>query len=221
MAASIEITDDYVAWTTRPVSALQVARFQSALYPLPMIKSFWASYSTYLSLQVARLKQLLNVDPSKNSKPALPPGMVTLDQVSEGGTKKESQSHAQLDRMSDPKSSDVDSAKSSSRRTLSDASKILGSVPSIPQFGADLSVALQEFKKTLSKNWQQPHAFGERGTFLVMGLVRIEGPKAYCVVDIKAAYHPRERRYTQIASGVKYLIPKRQAPVRERPQVRD
>lgn len=174
----------------------------------------------YWSLQVARLKQLLNVDPSKNSKRALPPGMVTLDQVTEGGAK-ESQSHAQLDKMSDPKSSDVDGAKASSRPTLSDASKILGSVPSIPQFGADISVALQEFKKTLLKNWQPPFTIGERGTFLVVGLVRIEGPKAYCVVDIKAAYHPRERRYTQIASGVKYLIPKRQGPVRERPQVRD
>lgn len=220
MADSVEITDDYVAWTTRPVSALQVARLQSALYPLPMIKSFWASYSTFWSLQVARLKQLLNVDPSKNSRPALPPGMVTLDQVTEGGAK-ESQSHAQLDKMSDPKSSDVDNTKAASRPTLSDTSRILGSVPSIPQFGADLSVALQEFKTTLSKTWQPPHAFGERGSFLVTGLVRLEGPKAFCVVDIKAAYHPRERRYTQIATGVKYLIPKRQGPVPERRQVRD
>ena len=186
-----------------------------------MIKSFWASYSMYWTLQVARLKQLLNVDPSKNSKPTIPPGMVTLDQVTEGGTKKESQSHAQLDKMSDPKSSDVDSAKASSRPTLSDASKILGSVPSIPQFGADISVAVQEFKRTLSKTWHPPSSIGERGTFLVVGLVRIEGPKAYCVVEIKAYYHPQERIYTQIASGVKYLIPKRQGPVRKPPQIRD
>ena len=186
-----------------------------------MVKSFWASYSTYWSLQIARLKQLLNVDPSEGSKPALPPGMVTLDQVNEGGAKKESQSHAQLDKMSDPKSSDVSSAKASSRPTLSDTSKILSSVPGIPQVGGDLGSAVQEFKKTLAKNWQPPHAFGERGTFLVTGLVRIEGPKAYCVVDIKAAYHPRERRYTQIAGGVKYLIPKRQGPVRQPPQIRD
>ena len=174
----------------------------------------------YWTLQVARLKQLLNVDPSKNSKPAIPPGMVTLDQVTEGGAK-ESQSHAQLDKMSDPESSDVGSAKASSRPTLSDASKILGSVPSIPQFGADISVAVQEFKRTLSKTWRPPSSNGERGTFLVVGLVRIEGPKAYCVVEIKAYYHPRERSYTEIATGVRYLIPKRQGPVRKPPQIRD
>ena len=183
-----------------------------------MAKSFWASYSTYWSLQVARLRQLLNVDSSaETSKPAVPPGTVNLDHIHDGGAKQESQSHAQLDKMSDPKPSDVSSEKASSKPTLSDNSRILGSLPSLPQVTGDLGSAVKEFKKTLVKNWQPPHAFGERGTFLVTGLIRIEGPKAYCVVDIKAAYHPRERRYTQIAGGVKYLIPKRQGPVRGRP----
>ena len=182
-----------------------------------MAKSFWASYSTYWSLQVARIKQYLNVDPSsENSKPAMPPGMVNLDQIQEGGANRTSQSHSQLNKMSDPKSTEVSSAKGSTRPTLSDASKILSSLPSIPQVGGDLGSAVMEFKRTLAKTWQTPHAFGERGTFLVTGLVRMEGPKAFCVLEIKAAYHPREGRYTQVAGGVKYIIPKKQGPVRQR-----
>lgn len=184
-----------------------------------MAKSFWASYSTYWSLQVARIKQILNVDPSsENSKPGLPPGMMNLDQIQESGANKASQSNAKLDKMADPKSSDVSSGKGSSRPSLSDISKILSSLPSIPQLGVDLDSAVVEFKRTLAKTWQPPHAFGERGTFVVTGLVKLEGPKAFCVVDIKAAYHPREGRYTQIDGGVKYFIPKKQGPVRPKNQ---
>lgn len=102
----------------------------------------------------------------------------------------------------------MSSGKGSSRPSLSDISKILSSLPSIPQLGVDLDSAVVEFKRTLAKTWQPPHAFGERGTFVVTGLVKLEGPKAFCVVDIKAAYHPREGRYTQIDGGVKYFIPK-------------
>jgi hypothetical protein len=184
-----------------------------------MAKSFWASYSTYWSLQVARIKQLLNVTPSSDSsKPGLPPGMMNLDQIQESGANKASQSNSKLDKMADPKASDVSGAKGSSRPTLSDSSKILSSLPSIPQVGGDLGSAVMEFKRTLAKTWRPPNAFGERGTFVVTGLVRLEGSKAFCVVDIKAAYHPKEGRYTQIAGGVKYFIPKKQGPVRPRSQ---
>jgi len=198
-----------------------MARLQSALFPWPMAKSFWASYNTYWSLQVARVKQFLNLDSgSGDTKPAIPSGMISLDQIKEKGAKQESQTRAQMDKMSDPKSTEESNNKppSSSKPSASDNSWILGSLPAFPKVGGDMSTAIMEFKRTLAKNWQPPSNFGERGTILVSGLVRLEGPKGFCVIDVVAAYHPRDARYTHVKAGVRHFIPKRQGPRRQPPK---
>ncbi|KAF6233438.1 hypothetical protein HO173_008370 [Letharia columbiana] len=210
--SGLEIADDYIAWTTRPVSALQVARLNSALKPLPAVKSLWASYSTYCSLQLARLKQFLNIGPtSSNTSPQLPVGAVTVDQLRENSSKQETQNRAQMDKMSDPKS-DVGSTKGSAKLTSSDGSKIYGSLPSLLQPDSDIGPAIMEFKRTLAKNWHPPGAFGERGTFVVRGDVELKGPKGSCVFEVVADYHPQEARYKTVRAGLKYSLRNRVRP---------
>ena len=182
-----------------------------------MAKSFWASYSTYWSLQLARLKNFLNINPpSEDAKPGLPSGMMDLHQLAKN--KQEPQAPTGMDKMSDPKSaesksSDVPNSKvPPSKQPTLDSSRILTSLPAIPQVGGDLGSAVSEFKRTLAKTWHSPHTFGERGTLLVTGLIQIEGPKGFCVLDVSAAYHPRESRYTVIAGKVRTFQPKSQSP---------
>lgn len=210
--SGLEITDDYIAWTTRPVSALQVARLKSALMPLPAAKSLWASYSTYSSLQLIRLKQFLGIAPaSSKTSSQLPVGAITVEQLQESSSKQETQTRAPLDKMSDPKS-DVGSTKGSAKSASSEDSKIYGSLPSLPQPGSDIDPAVRAFKRTLAKNWHRPSVFGERGTFVVRGDVELKGPKGSCVLQVVADYHPREARYTTLRLGFKYFLPKRQRP---------
>ena len=192
---------------------MQVARIESALKPLPVAKSLWASGRTYCSLQFAKLKQVLNIVPASSSTGAeLPVGSITLDQFREKGSKEEAESRSQMDKMSDPKS-EVGSTKGSAESDSSDGSKIYGSLPSLPlQSGTEIGAAVMEFKRALAKNWQRPSAHGERGTFVVRGDVEVTGPRGSCVLEVVADYHPREARYMTVGLGVKYYLPRRQRP---------
>ena len=175
-----------------------------------MAKSFWASFSTSLSLQYAKFKQYFRLDEdSGNPSSALPSGVTRLDQLQESNAKQEPQTPARMNKLSDPKAGEEGSAKGNSKQASPESSKILSSLPSIPSVNGAVVTA---FKRTLAKNWKPPLDFGERGTLLVTGLVQIEGPKGACVLDIAASYHPRESRYTHIACGVRNFRPRHQRP---------
>jgi len=210
----LEIADNYVAWTTRPVSALQKARFQAAIFPLPVAKSFWASYRTTLSFQMARLKQMLGLDEeSGNPNSSLPSGMTSLDQLRKSSAKQEAQPPARMDKLPDAKSAGQGSTKETPKQPFPDSSKILSSLlPSVVQIGNDNGAGITAWKRTLAKNWRPPHDFGQRGTLLVTGLVQIEGPKGVCVLDIAGSYHPRESRYTHVTCGIRNFRPRKQHP---------
>ncbi len=199
-----------------------MARLQSALFPWPMAQAFWASYNTFWSLQLAKVKQYLNLDSgSENSSPVIPSGMISLDKIKEKNAKQEPQTRNQMDKMSDPKATEESSAKAPPAKqssSLSDSSRILSSLPAFPKVGGDMDSAIVDFKRTLARNWHPPTNFGERGTILVSGLVRLEGPKGFCVIDVMAAYHPRDARYTHVKAGVRHFIPKRQGPRRQPPK---
>ena len=188
---------------------------ESALNPLPVAKSAWASCNTYLSLKLAKVKQYLNINPV-SSNPQLPVGTMTVEELQRNNSKQENQTRAPLDKMSDPKS-DVGSAKGSTKPASTkpaspDSSKIFGSLSPLPQPDSDIGLAVKAFKQALRKNWQRPHAFGERGTFIVRGDVELTGPRASCVLEVVADYHPREARYMSVGIGFKYLLPRRQRP---------
>ena len=57
-----------------------------------------------------------------------------------------------------------------------------------------------------------PHTPPERGTIMISGLVELVGTKATCVVDVRAAYHPKENRWQAIGVGVRRLQSKKQSP---------
>lgn len=203
----MEIADDYIAWTTRPISALQVARLDSALKPLSAAKSLWASYSIYCSLQLARLKHFLKITPpSSSSSRHLPLGVITIDQLGENSSEQETQTRAQMEKMSDLKS-DAGSTKGSAKPASSAGSTIYGSLPSLPQPDSDIGSAVVAFKRTLAQSWQAPHSLGERGTLAICGEVELQGPKGRCILEVVADYHPREARYTTLGTGIKYYSP--------------
>lgn len=76
----------------------------------------------------------------------------------------------------------------------------------------DFGTALHVFQHSLINTWKMPHAPPERGSIMVSGLVEIVGSKATCVLDVRAAYHPKENRWVAIGVGVRRLQAKKQAP---------
>ena len=181
--------------------------------PFPAAKSFLASYSTYCSLQLAKIKQFLNIDSaSSKTSPQFPVDAAKARQLPEDSSKQETQTHTQMNKMSDPKP-DVSSSKGSAESApSSDSSRIYDSLPSLTQPGSDIGSAVTEFKRTLAKTWRPPSAFGERGTFVVRGQLELKGPTGSCVLEILADYHPGEASYRTLGVAPKYILPYRQRP---------
>ena len=203
---SLEITDDYIALTTRPVSALQVARLNSALTPLPIVHCFWAFTSTFCSLQLARLKHFLNIAPtSSNNSPQLSVGGITIDQLRRNSSEQETRSRAQMDKMSDPKSDEGSTHNASAKPASSNGSKIYETLPSLPDPGPDISPAVTEAMQAFKNSWQPPTVFGDRGTVVVRGQVELKGPRGSHVMEVVADYHPRDARYKTLRVGPKYF----------------
>ena len=210
----LEIADNYIAWTTRPIDPVQVSRLQATLWPKSIAVSVWSSYNTLWSLQVARAKQFLGIQ-SDDKPESKSTGVVDFQEMADKGQKKKSGTPAERDAETEelpiaphtpsPNLSSSDDKKASEAKQRLQSLGLLGVV-------TDFKSALTSFKDSLLKTWKFPHAPPERGTVLVSGLVELVGSKATCVLDVRAAFHPKENRFVAIGVGVRRLQARKQAP---------
>lgn len=175
--------------------------------------SIWASSAALFSLQVARFKRFFNLKSSSEADDPNPPngyidfrpfGKTTDKQPPEGGPG--------VDSTPESKTSDSIPAKSTSSPAATDAGRVLPPLPSLPQPGEGLNSAVSAFMRTLAKTWRPAGIPPPRGTFLVSGLVEVRGQHALCVLDVRAAYHPKFSRWEAIAIDIRRVQPRQQAP---------
>ncbi|MCJ1380806.1 hypothetical protein MMC17_003915 [Xylographa soralifera] len=207
--AGLEITDDYVAWTVRPVSSINVSRLHETLWPKATFSSFWASTQALWQLQVAKVKNFLNIKPEPDTKrPRFPPGYMNLPRLAQKNEDEPTQPALPSPQVKQP---EVAAPAASPISAGSERAKILWPLPAIPKPSTEMATVTMAFKRNLAKNWKSPSAPAPRGTFMVSGLVELQGPKGVCVMDVQAAYHPQESRWVVIAMGVR-RIQKRSVP---------
>lgn len=180
-----------------------------------MLSAFWASYKVLWTLQWAKVKDFLKVDPKQeNFTTNLSSSIFNLQQFANTSHKHESRSDsiAEETPVTKSKPSEYQSLinKKLSKVPLSSASS--GSTKASSPVGDDMKAALKAFEHTLAKNWNQGHLQLERGTFLVSGLVEVVGFKAVCVLEVWAMYHPREAKWGTLALGVRKMRPRNQKP---------
>ena len=208
--SSLEITDDYIAWTVRPVDSINVSRLHSALWPEATVSSLWASSHAMWQLQIAKIKDLLNIKSEPElQKPRYPPGYANIPQLAQPKEKDEAQSTVTGAEVSQAKTIPPPSA---ALPAGSERSKILWPLPSIPRPSTEMTVASTAFQSNLAKNWKSASVPAPRGTFMVSGLVEVQGPKGVCVVDVRGAYNPQVSRWAGIVMGVRRIQRRKQAP---------
>lgn len=212
--SGLEITDDYIAWTIRPVDALQVFRLQAALWPRSVALSMWASYKTLWTLQLARAKQFLNLE---NGNDPDSKGSIDFQPIPKGSNHQEKCAGCGGDLFDDsdetpaapnPPAPDLSSAQSEPPSPAMQRLQNLGVLGLV----ADMNSAMGTFKQSVMKTWQIPPTRPERGTVMISGLVELVGSKATCVVDVRAAFHPKQNRWVAVGVGVRRLQAKKQAP---------
>ena len=215
----LEITDDYVALTTRPVDPIQVSRLKAALWPKPVAVSLWSSYSTLWSLQVRRAKQMLGIKADTNPSNPSAADIIDFDKLAGADGKQDPHSGMGFEEEeettnTDPASSTSPPSKAASSEDTAKMSEAKQRLHNLGVLGAahDLGAALHAFQHSLIRTWRMPHAPPERGTIMVSGLVELVGTRATCVVDVRAAFHPKDNRWVAVGVGVRRLQAKKQAP---------
>jgi hypothetical protein len=78
-----------------------------------------------------------------------------------------------------------------------------------------LQKAYMAFKMKFAQTWRPAPNYPPRGSILVSGLIELDSPKAWLVVDVKAAWDPKTQQYDvrSMQIVVRRLQMKRQAPL--------
>lgn len=214
--SGLEITDDYIAWTMRPVDAMQVSRLQAALWPRSVALSMWASYKTLWSLQLARAKRFLSIDNDEMTLDSK--GSADFQPTETGKNHQEKYPNYAPDLFAEndetPAAPQPSSPNLSSAGEADPPSKAMQRLENLGVLGlvADMTSAMDTFNHSILETWQIPHTPPERGTVIISGLVELVGEKAICVVDVRAAFHPKENRWVAVGVGVRRLQAKKQVP---------
>lgn len=219
ISLSLEIADDYIALTTRPVDAIDVSRVKASLWPLPVAVSLWSSYSTLWSLQLARAKGLLGIKSGEQVPGASATKMLDVHKFTEGEEDETSQSNASFEEGEETTNSESAPPPTPPSKAVSavDLSKMSAAEQRLYKLGLrgamqDLGTALHVFQHSLIRTWKMPQVPPERGSIMISGLVELVGSKATCVIDVRAAYHPKENRWVGVGIGVRRMQAKKQSP---------
>ena len=183
-----------MAWVVRTVDATNVTRLKHALTPTPFLHAAWDSYKALWDSSVAKIRKAF--DPQEPNK-RFPPGFALPQKESTQETE-----------------SDKSKSKNHAAPTLSqNSSQWARMLPPLPVPGEDYANASRAFKKRLAKNWHKGiNLEPPRGTILVSGLVEVHGPKGLCLVDVRAAYEPRNSQWVALACGFRRVKDRFQKP---------
>ncbi|KAH8817136.1 hypothetical protein F5884DRAFT_778527 [Xylogone sp. PMI_703] len=198
--SGIEITDDYIAWTTMPVDSSTVFKIRRAFWPSPLAQSFWAFTKVLVAQEFQQLANILGIK-TEQSSPAFDPIEMLRQR--------------QLQRPN-PAPSPNGPPK---QPTLTDAATAMGSMsfpPKTPMVGKDSQDVdttagpatkvgmslhahfmrpIMAFKMKLAQTWRSANAMPPRGSVIVSGMVEINAPKAWLVFDVTAAWDPKTKAY--------------------------
>ncbi|KAF8860049.1 hypothetical protein BDZ45DRAFT_703998 [Acephala macrosclerotiorum] len=186
--------EDGIALVKQPVDSLTVFRTRNALWPSPLIQSFWSFTKVMVADDIKYIAARLGLR-SAQPPASLEQIVAQHQQVFKGpGT-------PQLPTKDGPPSS-AQPPQPITNPPRPDKTPLAGKKPE----EIDLSSApmalhahffrpIMAFKAKLAQTWKPARDFPPRGSILVSGLVELDTPKAWLVFDVKAAWDPKARAY--------------------------
>jgi len=84
-----------------------------------------------------------------------------------------------------------------------------------PALKLQLLKAYVAFKTKFAQTWRPAPNYPPRGSILVSGLIELDSPKAWLVIDVRAAWDPKTKQYDprSMLLAIRRLQMKRQAPL--------
>lgn len=193
---SLEIGDEYITLTSRPLSEQQYRKLQRTLLPASVAVSMWASMKTFVQLQLARAKELTSVKGIFGGQGHISqPRPIELNDIVRPIAETEPQGSSGEITRSKAKGAEAKGAEAKGSDKLS----VRGSMDSIKAFlqhnlvGKDCQMAYASFKNSIERTWPSD-TFVERGQISLLGRVEIIGTQGSAVFSVLALYNPRKSR---------------------------
>lgn len=201
---SIEIASDFIAWSTFPVDPDVALKTQAIMWPVPLAK---ATYAMLKSLVVQDYNTIAGVLGLQDPKPSQ-----SLEQLLGRHAKMfpiDSNNAAGVSLQPKPRSANAKEV--SKDDTEAQVQEWLDSLAQA--WKNKLDKAAMAFSGTLSKHYKPVKKLPPRGSIIVSGLVEIDAPNAWLVIDVRAAYQPKERVFHpgSMVVKVRRIQPKKQA----------
>lgn len=230
---SLEFTDNYVGWTTMPVDSLTVFRIRQALWPSALTQSlfsfskvlFWHDTSTIGGMFGTQTKPQPPVDdiisqamkrPSAQSgtpnqpaeETASPPTSATSRNLEEPPLP--NPNHA-VDKITPKRLDEVNKEFEAAQQSFKKIQKQVKD----DSMKLHLRKAYLAFRMKFAQTWRPAPNYPPRGSIVVSGLIELDSPKAWLLVDVKAAWDPKTKQYDPRSMHVvmRRLQMKRQAPL--------
>jgi len=220
--SGLEIDEGTISWVTQPVDSLTVSKNRQSLWPAAMTLSTWSFAKAVAEVELREIKTKLGI--SSPPPPPIFPQMIGKPGASPFST---------AGGMPAKPSTALDAAKAMAGAT-SGASAVREPVPSkkssdqphtwfsedtAPPFPEALHtralIGMRAFRNTLAQNWKPAQAYPPKGSILVGGMVELESPMAFIVLDITTAWDPKTKNFEQRCMNLKVrrISPKTQRPL--------
>lgn len=240
--SGLEINDEGIDWVTKPVDAATVFRTQRILFPSPVAASMFSFAGTMLKQNVAEIAKMLGYEPKSPVLPVNPNAIIekTLKQLGARPRPEASKesgvlpapNHQTPDGTATPNIAADRSTRSPSPLGPAASKATSPTTPEIPtdpdkpasakdlvphsSFQAHYAGPWAAFKRKLAQKWRPMRDLPPRGAIRVSGLVELEGPRAYAVIDVVGWWNPKTRKFdpASMFMGLRRLQMKQQGPMR-------
>lgn len=224
----IEIGEGFVAWSRQKIDAEAYWRVRRAVWPRAVAESAWKAGRVLGAVQWRRVKEAMGWEVGVTGGPA-DQYFKHIERVLAQRAGKQGGSANGIERQQTPETTataaDQPNAPARPSPPARDPNQPhpLGLLSNLPLPNAnsnplipptDLALFTHIFQASLSQRWNDPSLLKEppRGSFLVSGLVELRGQKGRVVLDVRAAYDPKQSKYTHVNAGVRTVKGWRQGP---------
>jgi len=215
-----------------PVDSLTVFRIRQALWPSALTQSLWSFSKVLFWHDTSKIGGMLGIQtkpqPSVDTilAQAMKRSSSQSDEPKQPAEENSSPPTATADRdlgdsprpdpnraIDKPPSEQLDAL---TKAIKADAQRVQEENDNIPPaLRSHLLQAFMAFKTKFAQTWRPAPDYPPRGSILVSGLIELDSPKAWLVIDVRAAWDPKTRQYDlrSMYLGMRRLQMKRQAPL--------
>ncbi|KAK0719207.1 hypothetical protein B0H67DRAFT_148806 [Lasiosphaeris hirsuta] len=229
----VHITEDGLKWAAMPVEASTAKMMNRIVWPMPAAVSVWSVCKAVVrqkTTDVARYLGFPVQEPSPRGGPINPSAPKQTSrptqstQLQKAVERMRQQATKRPDEVGDPRTATPGAAplntSVSPRKAASGSADTQATEPGLWSANKIKNIVghgpWQAFADSLRNTWQKQLPDAPRGCIAVSGLVELETPTAWVVIDVFAWYNPKTRGFDEssIRLPLRRLQYKRQVPLR-------